>query len=208
MAPKIGFTSTVDALAPAGLSHMGARDYDPSTGTFLSRDPWARPDGMSWVGTYAYTDGNPVSYWDPTGWSEKEVRLGSVTLNSHQQDTQLSVDFTQHFPGGYTGPVYFRAATTSAQPLTVTVYGPHGSGCGFFDRLMNRGCDDEATIALPGAVVDLFQGRTPDDTHWVASKEPVDVWCDGTSCAFVVAQGFPGGDNLPVTTVEAFVVVR
>jgi RHS repeat-associated protein len=74
--PKIGFTSTVDALAPAGLVHMGARDYDPSTGTFLSRDPWARPDGMSWVGTYAYTDGNPVSFWDPTGWSQRETRGG------------------------------------------------------------------------------------------------------------------------------------
>jgi RHS repeat-associated protein len=85
--PKIGFTSTVDALAPAGLSHMGARDYDPSTGTFLSRDPWARPDGMSWVGTYAYTDGNPVSYWDPTGWSEKEGRGGTCWLFGFRNDS-------------------------------------------------------------------------------------------------------------------------
>src|SRR5690606_13317361 len=51
----------------AGLVHMRARDYDPATGQFLTPDPWVRPDGQPWVGVHAYTDGDPVSFWDPSG---------------------------------------------------------------------------------------------------------------------------------------------
>lgn len=46
---------------------MGARDADPGTGQFMSIDPWNRPDGMSQVQPYAYTDGDPIGTWDPTG---------------------------------------------------------------------------------------------------------------------------------------------
>src|SRR5690606_5730528 len=65
--PTVGFSSTVDAASAAGLVHMRARDYDPVTGQFLTPDPWQRPDGVPWVGVHAYTDGDPVSFWDPDG---------------------------------------------------------------------------------------------------------------------------------------------
>ncbi|WP_246486950.1 RHS repeat-associated core domain-containing protein [Kribbella qitaiheensis] len=50
-----------------GLTHLGAREYDPSTGRFLSVDPLLDlTDPQSLLG-YAYANNNPVSMSDPTG---------------------------------------------------------------------------------------------------------------------------------------------
>jgi RHS repeat-associated protein len=66
-APVVGFSSTITALAAPGLTHMRARDYDPTVGAFTTTDPLDRAVGDPWVDAYAYTDGNPVQYWDPSG---------------------------------------------------------------------------------------------------------------------------------------------
>jgi hypothetical protein len=42
---------------------MGARVYDPYTGTFLQTDPIPGADANA----YGYTDGDPVNETDPTG---------------------------------------------------------------------------------------------------------------------------------------------
>jgi RHS repeat-associated protein len=50
-----------------GLTHLGARDYDPDTGRFLSVDPlFDQGDPQSWNG-YAYADNAPVTKSDPSG---------------------------------------------------------------------------------------------------------------------------------------------
>lgn len=52
-----------------GSYFLRARNYDPSTGRFLSRDPAPRV-GVSASSAYAYADGVPTSFTDPTGqWS-------------------------------------------------------------------------------------------------------------------------------------------
>ncbi|MEU6346896.1 polymorphic toxin-type HINT domain-containing protein [Streptomyces sp. NPDC046977] len=50
-----------------GLTHLGAREYDPDTGRFISADPVldiARPLSLN---GYAYSANNPVTLTDPTG---------------------------------------------------------------------------------------------------------------------------------------------
>ncbi|MER6557539.1 polymorphic toxin-type HINT domain-containing protein [Streptomyces sp. NPDC001027] len=50
-----------------GLTHIGAREYDPSIGQFLSVDPvliLADPQSLN---GYSYSDNNPVTHSDPTG---------------------------------------------------------------------------------------------------------------------------------------------
>lgn len=51
----------------SGLTHLGAREYDPATGRFLSDDPIMNTANPQQVNGYSYSDNNPVTYSDPTG---------------------------------------------------------------------------------------------------------------------------------------------
>ena len=53
--------------ASTGLVHLGARDYDPATGRFLSVDPVLDPTDPQQLNAYAYSNSSPVTYSDPTG---------------------------------------------------------------------------------------------------------------------------------------------
>jgi RHS repeat-associated protein len=55
------------ADADTGLIHIGAREYDPSTGRFLSVDPVLARDDHESLNGYAYANNTPVSKSDPTG---------------------------------------------------------------------------------------------------------------------------------------------
>jgi len=50
-----------------GLTDVGARTYDASTGRFLSVDPVLDPGDPLQANGYAYADNNPVNLTDPTG---------------------------------------------------------------------------------------------------------------------------------------------
>ncbi|MEU9115490.1 RHS repeat-associated core domain-containing protein [Streptomyces sp. NPDC048483] len=50
-----------------GLTHLGAREYDPETGRFLSVDPVMDPSDPQQMQGYAYGNSNPVTNVDPDG---------------------------------------------------------------------------------------------------------------------------------------------
>ncbi|WP_374111766.1 RHS repeat-associated core domain-containing protein [Streptomyces sp. MH192] len=50
-----------------GLTHVGAREYDPSIGQFLSVDPVLAADQPQSLNGYAYANNSPVTFSDPTG---------------------------------------------------------------------------------------------------------------------------------------------
>lgn len=52
---------------PTGLTHIGAREYDTTTGRFASVDPVADLKDPQQVNGYAYSNNNPVSLSDPSG---------------------------------------------------------------------------------------------------------------------------------------------
>ncbi len=56
---------TLDAVT--SLIHVGAREYDPATGRFLSVDPVIDFSDPQQLNAYAYGRNNPFSYPDPTG---------------------------------------------------------------------------------------------------------------------------------------------
>ncbi|MBW2229607.1 MAG: hypothetical protein JRH17_04420 [Deltaproteobacteria bacterium] len=58
---------------------IGARIYDPETGRFASPDPLGHV-----VNQYAYTQGNPVTFWDPGGTYARPVGrpMADVTMGS------------------------------------------------------------------------------------------------------------------------------
>lgn len=50
-----------------GLTHLGAREYDPALGRFTSIDPVLDPGDPQSLNGYAYADNNPATNHDPNG---------------------------------------------------------------------------------------------------------------------------------------------
>ncbi|WP_416069775.1 polymorphic toxin-type HINT domain-containing protein [Streptomyces sp. AK02-01A] len=59
--------------ATTGLTHLGAREYDPDTGRFMSVDPVLDTADPQQLNAYSYTENNPVTYSDPTGRTKCDV---------------------------------------------------------------------------------------------------------------------------------------
>ncbi|MFJ5212308.1 polymorphic toxin-type HINT domain-containing protein [Streptomyces nigra] len=51
----------------SGLTHIGAREYDPTIGQFISIDPLLETDKSQTLNGYTYGAQNPVTYSDPSG---------------------------------------------------------------------------------------------------------------------------------------------
>ncbi|MDX3102285.1 RHS repeat domain-containing protein [Nonomuraea angiospora] len=60
-----GFVGGTDD--PTGLTHLGAREYDPATGRFISVDPIIDSQDPQQMNAYAYANNNPVTFTDPDG---------------------------------------------------------------------------------------------------------------------------------------------
>jgi len=64
---------------PTGLTHLGAREYDPQTGRFITVDPLQdMTDPQQWNG-YAYSNNSPVTFSDPSG-LEHDSESGPCTV--------------------------------------------------------------------------------------------------------------------------------
>ncbi|MGW7788423.1 RHS repeat-associated core domain-containing protein [Streptomyces tricolor] len=50
-----------------GLTHVGAREYDPALGQFISVDPMLVLDQHQSLNGYAYANNSPITFSDPTG---------------------------------------------------------------------------------------------------------------------------------------------
>ncbi|MGW1716720.1 ricin-type beta-trefoil lectin domain protein [Streptomyces sp. NPDC002156] len=59
--------ATGDDDAGSGLVHLGAREYDPSTGRFISVDPVLDQSDPLQANGYSYANNNPVTHSDPSG---------------------------------------------------------------------------------------------------------------------------------------------
>ncbi|WP_319345026.1 polymorphic toxin-type HINT domain-containing protein [Streptomyces sp. NY05-11A] len=68
--------------ASTGLTHLGAREYDPATGRFLSVDPVFTATDPQQMNGYSYANNNPLTYSDPAG-----TEIGSRP-NSCQYDVK------------------------------------------------------------------------------------------------------------------------
>ncbi|MFJ5100798.1 polymorphic toxin-type HINT domain-containing protein [Streptomyces sp. NPDC088554] len=68
-----------------GLTHLGAREYDPAAGRFISADPIMNIGDPLQMNGYAYSNNSPISTSDPTGLcpaeicGEKEANPGSAS---------------------------------------------------------------------------------------------------------------------------------
>ncbi|MEU5874753.1 RHS repeat-associated core domain-containing protein [Glycomyces sp. NPDC047369] len=68
-------------IDPTGYTHIGARDYNPTTGRFLSVDPIGDLAEPQQLNGYAYSDNNPTSFSDPTGLKKGSKNMENVGGN-------------------------------------------------------------------------------------------------------------------------------
>ncbi|WGD40490.1 RHS repeat-associated core domain-containing protein [Streptomyces cathayae] len=61
---------------PTGTTHLGAREYAPDLGRFLSVDPLLLPEDPTQHNAYAYGNNNPATFADPTGEAYEECVSG------------------------------------------------------------------------------------------------------------------------------------
>ncbi|MEW2386271.1 polymorphic toxin-type HINT domain-containing protein [Micromonospora sp. NPDC047707] len=54
-------------IDPTGTIHLGAREYDPTSGRFLSVDPVIDPTTPQLLNAYSYANNSPITHSDPTG---------------------------------------------------------------------------------------------------------------------------------------------
>ena len=69
-----------------GLYYYKARYYDPEIGRFIEPDSYMNGSSIHGMNQYAYVEGNPIMYNDPTGHSKlsafmKKNSLGSLNFN-------------------------------------------------------------------------------------------------------------------------------
>ena len=50
-----------------GLTHLGAREYDPTLGSFISVDPIVDLTNAQQMNGYTYSSNNPITFTDPSG---------------------------------------------------------------------------------------------------------------------------------------------
>ncbi|MFG3134084.1 polymorphic toxin-type HINT domain-containing protein [Streptomyces tendae] len=62
-----GFVGGTDDTKATGLTHLGAREYDPATGRFISVDPLLEITKPQTLNGYTYAAQNPLAFLDPTG---------------------------------------------------------------------------------------------------------------------------------------------
>ncbi|GAA2665781.1 RHS repeat-associated core domain-containing protein [Streptomyces aculeolatus] len=68
-----GFVGGVDDTTSTGLQHLGAREYDPLTGRFLSVDPIMDPTDPESLHGYSYAGSSPLTFSDPEGLSRADA---------------------------------------------------------------------------------------------------------------------------------------
>ncbi|MEV7782428.1 RHS repeat-associated core domain-containing protein [Kitasatospora sp. NPDC088351] len=66
-----GFAGQYNDPALQGKQYLRAREYDPASGRFNTRDPLATPANSPCASRYTYAAGAPTIYTDPTGLSPK-----------------------------------------------------------------------------------------------------------------------------------------
>lgn len=62
-----GFVGGTDDTESTGLTHLGAREYDPAIGRFISVDPQLEVDKPQTINGYTYAAQDPLTFTDPTG---------------------------------------------------------------------------------------------------------------------------------------------
>ncbi|WP_260844948.1 RHS repeat-associated core domain-containing protein [Streptomyces sp. SLBN-31] len=182
------------ADSSSGLIHIGARDYDPMTGRFISVDPLLSLDQHQSLNGYTYGNNNPATFSDPTG-TEIGSRPNSCEYDLKYCDkkTQKAVGYdpsTGRVNGGGTATTSSVGTGSTLLSIQKPLAGPFPPGS---VKLVDTGIFDEKKFmagvswALGGILKELTKG-----------PEPITLCTPDGHCEEQVPQGgtFAGGGGL------------
>ncbi|MBP8534585.1 RHS repeat-associated core domain-containing protein [Streptomyces sp. MK37H] len=149
-----------------GLTHIGAREYDPVTGQFISLDPLLTPDQGQSLNGYSYANQNPVTDSDPTGLCVDPgnghcmpTNGGDAGKNAPPENHYPSGGGRRHGGGGGGGGSGGGTASTSASyPTPAPSPGPPPVPGPYHDEKAGTGLFSVLKLA-----VDFFG---PDTSEW------------------------------------------
>ncbi|MBB1254397.1 RHS repeat protein [Streptomyces sp. OF3] len=97
---------------PTGTTHLGAREYDPSLGRFMSVDPLLIPEDQRQHNPYQYGNNNPATFSDPTGEALDDCVSGQYNCGYDRKGRLKTVTFSKNYEsytksvGGTVSPNY------------------------------------------------------------------------------------------------------
>jgi hypothetical protein len=170
---------------------LGPRVYDPLAGRFLAPDPVFQLGSQ-----FSYTAGNPVTWWDPSGYDAvRNAQIGTAVAKLGVGVIVLGVGLTASLAGPYAIPVQFIGIMLiingSFELLDIAneVISQRSSGSGSFGAAGGSGASAGGfqglgTVAGPGAG-SLPPVQHPSPPHWSPC-----TGCDGVPGA--APPGFGG----------------
>ncbi|MDX3314186.1 SpvB/TcaC N-terminal domain-containing protein [Streptomyces sp. ME08-AFT2] len=170
-----------------GLTHIGAREYDPSVGQFISVDPILSLDQHQSLNGYAYANNNPVTYSDPSG-----LRLfegdndGWTDAAPVGAPTQIEKNKQQVGENRDKNPSYYGTAQTNSSGHT-----SDDEGLSTGPRESNEGCGSWGFLSgVCSTVGETFYGLVSNVPH---AAEQVG-WTFDSDCWGSGGPGAPGCD--------------
>ncbi|MEV5831528.1 RHS repeat-associated core domain-containing protein [Spirillospora sp. NPDC052242] len=153
---------------PTGLTHLGAREYDPETGRFISVDPVMNLGDQQSYNGYAYAENSPVTYSDPTGRTKCDVGV-CPTPEQARCAPQL---------GGCTDTD--RDGTPNGIASPSAIY--HGSRSG---SNQSRTIGPASVIRVPQKInITVFVQRFYENrTQWLHSPVKADIFAAKAACS-------------------------
>ena len=182
---------------PSGEIAMGARSYIPQLGRFLQPDP--RPGGSA--NAYAYTFGDPVNTFDPSG--EFTVATPTWSIELDDREAQQATEAAEAAIRKAAEEAAARTAAATAARAAATAAAFQSTESKWEEEYAMGGSSLNETIASEGAVPgggmqeeeSGYGGSGGDDLHFITDKGGPGATCGRNSTEHKKCRDPKGGSE-------------